>query len=223
MASISKRGNSWRVHIRRKGHEPITSTFATHREAQKYARDIESKIDASAYVDARPANEITLGDALRRYKRDVTPKKKSAVSETSMIDCWLRSPITEKLFGQVTAANLIEWRDAAQAEGKSSSTIRNRLSMISKVYVHAAMDWGLPVANPIRGVKLPPLDPPRDRRLTSDEQARLEAWLLNAERYGRQMNPNPSSKPIAGSHRWCACRSKQPRVPASWLAWNGRT
>ena len=48
MATIRKRltstGTKYQVQIRKKGHQPISKSFATYKDAQTFAKETESKI-----------------------------------------------------------------------------------------------------------------------------------------------------------------------------------
>ena len=76
MAYISQRGIFCRAEIRRRGHKPVYRTFDTQKQAQQWARKIESEIDAGAYIDKSEAERTTLREALERYRKEVVPTKR---------------------------------------------------------------------------------------------------------------------------------------------------
>jgi hypothetical protein len=51
MAYIKERGAYWRAEVRRKGYKPTYRTFDTQKQAQQWARRIESEMDAGLYID----------------------------------------------------------------------------------------------------------------------------------------------------------------------------
>lgn len=63
MATIEKRGDSWRVLVRRKGHRAISKTFRLKAHADRFARDIEQGIDAKRVG----AEDPLVGDILDSY------------------------------------------------------------------------------------------------------------------------------------------------------------
>lgn len=78
MASIKKRGeNQWRALIRRRGFAPQSGTFRTQKEADAWARGIESTMDRGAFVSSAEAEKTTLREALERYRKEITPGKRS--------------------------------------------------------------------------------------------------------------------------------------------------
>lgn len=63
MATIRKRGNRYHVQIRRSGHPPLTRSFATKSDCERWARDQETKIDRGENPDNLKAlRSITFGD-----------------------------------------------------------------------------------------------------------------------------------------------------------------
>ncbi|HEX7819497.1 MAG TPA: hypothetical protein VF463_02640 [Sphingobium sp.] len=82
MATITKRNAGWSVQIRRKGYAPEFRTLPSKTAAEKWAREREAEIDrGDAPVDRKTLLATTLGDLMRRYLEEITPKKKSADSE----------------------------------------------------------------------------------------------------------------------------------------------
>src|SRR5690606_41743486 len=83
MAYFEKRANGWRAQIRRKGYPSISATFPTRSEAERWAAEIEGDMSRARFVDTREAQQTTLGDALLRYRREITDFKKGAAQERS--------------------------------------------------------------------------------------------------------------------------------------------
>lgn len=50
MAYIKQRGEYWRAEIRRKGYKATYRTFDTQKQAQQWARRIESEMDSGLYI-----------------------------------------------------------------------------------------------------------------------------------------------------------------------------
>lgn len=63
MATIEKRGDSWRVLVRRKGHKPISKTFRLKALADRYARQVEQGLDAQRVG----AEDPTLDGVMESY------------------------------------------------------------------------------------------------------------------------------------------------------------
>lgn len=75
----------WNVQVRRKGLPLQTKSFINRSDADRWARTIEYEMDRGCFVCRSEAEATTLGEALERYKREVTPNKKGASRETDRI------------------------------------------------------------------------------------------------------------------------------------------
>ncbi len=81
MAAIRNRNGKWQAQIRIKGHAPRTKSFASKKDAERWARQTEAELDASALrVDHRLLDRTTVRDLLDRNRREVTPAKRGAAS-----------------------------------------------------------------------------------------------------------------------------------------------
>lgn len=178
MATIEKRtgpkGISYRVKIRRTGYPSLTKSFESKTRAQHWARSIETKIDGDELIDTTEARTTTLLDALKRYKREVTPHKKGARQEESRIDSWKRVSFADKPLARIRSSDIAEWRDQRLDAGISGQTIRNDLSLLSHVFKIARTEWGMEgLRNPVEDVRRPRGAPPRERRLLPGEEDAL--------------------------------------------------
>ncbi len=117
MATIREKGpGQWHVQIRRKGYPPLTETWRTEDEATKWARAIEAEMDKKVYVDRRASERTTLGQAIQRYVKDVTRKRRSDLSasaEESRLLRFLREErdLCEHALANLTHEHFEAWRD----------------------------------------------------------------------------------------------------------------
>lgn len=179
MASITKRGElQWQVKVRRKGWPPQSATFNTRAEAEKWARSVESEMDRGTYQDNSEAQRTTLFEALARYSKEVTPRKKGHYAETKRIERWQKHRLAKCSLAAVRGKDLAEFRDARRADGKAENTIRLDIALISALYETARRDWGMEgLPNPARTLRLPAGSRKRDRSLTTEEQAAFLAAI----------------------------------------------
>jgi integrase len=176
MASIQRRGERWRVQVRRHGLRPLSKTFDKHEEARRWAHKLEGRIAADDFVDLSEARQTSLGEALERYLIEVTPAKKGAKQERNRIKAWLRDPLADRPLASVRSMDIAARRNERVAVGKAPTTIKNALMIISQVYQLAATEWGMQgLQNPVRGVRMPRSRPARDRRLEPGEEEALLA------------------------------------------------
>jgi len=179
MATITKRTNGWSAQIRRKGYPSQTRTLATRADAQAWAREQEGRIDkAQAPINHRLLKATSLGDVLRRYLIEVTPLKRSAVTEALRLNKFLREQAIAMLpLADLTPSIFSGYRDERMALVKAG-TIHRELGLIRHALEVAKRDWNIVLAdNPVDRVRLPALRNARDRRLRDGELDRLEAAL----------------------------------------------
>lgn len=187
MASIRKRLNrdgshSWHVQVRKHGFPSQTESFGRMIDARKWATQVESEMNARKWRDTSDAENLTLKHALERYKIDYTAQKKGAVQETRRIDIWKRHKLASYSLSKLKGSDFVKYRDARLAEGKSQSTVRLELAIISHLFNSARKDWGYEgLHNPIQDIKMPSLTKGRDRRLQDNEEEVLLSYCKARE------------------------------------------
>jgi len=172
MATFQQRNKTWRAIIRRKGFPPLSRSFDSYDEAETWALDTEAQMKKRTFVDRSEAERTTLHEAVDRYLREVTPGKKSARTEGQTIKRLQRHPLALRTLGELRGADIALYRDERLKTVKPS-TARLELALLSHLFTIALKEWGLPIDNPVRAIRLPKLPGGRDRRLTGDEEARL--------------------------------------------------
>ncbi|MCD6705479.1 MAG: site-specific integrase [Thiobacillus sp.] len=176
MASIRKLpSGKWNVRITRKGYPLQTKSFTTRSDADKWARTIESEMDRGCFVCRSEAEATTLAQALERYRREVTPKKKGASREADRIGVWLRSDLAARSLASLRSSDFAAYRDKRLGAGLASNTVRLELAIVSHLFTIAAQEWGIAVTNPIQSIRKPKGSNARSRRLEGDEEQRLLA------------------------------------------------
>ncbi len=192
MATFRKRPgpggrSAWQAQIIRRGHEPQYRTFDTKAKAEAWARQIESEIDREVFVSRAEATRTTIAEALSRYGREVSSKKRGAVQEASVIAILAVGPLGRLTLGSLQSKDLAQYRDSLLADGYSPITIKRRLAILSHLYKIAIREWGMGgLVNPVPNVSIPKLNNARDRRLQGDEYARL---MSAAATYGGEIGP----------------------------------
>lgn len=188
MPTITKRGDRYQVRVRRRGHAAQSATFRTKAAAERWARSIESGVDEGRHMPDAEARRLTLGDALARYARDVTPKKRGSARELQRIAVWRQHHLAARPLVELRAADLAVWRDARIATGSGPNTIRLELALLSNLFNVARREWGLPgLPNPVEDTTKPSTaGTARTRRLKPGEEARL---LWAARRGPRWLAP----------------------------------
>lgn len=167
MASIRKRGNKWRVEIRTKSFYQ-TKSFIHKETAAKWARDVEVTLER----EEQPGGLKLVSDAIGKYLKEVTPKKKGARWERVRLTKFLTYPICNKRLSSVKPSDFSEWRDNRLKE-ISSASVRRELVLWSSLFSTCVTEWQWISENPLRKVKKPSNGKHRERVISVDEQAKI--------------------------------------------------
>ncbi|MFT6429807.1 MAG: integrase [Halopseudomonas sp.] len=172
MATIKRRGEAWRVGIRRKSYPTISGTFDSKADVQRWATEIEGDMSRARFLDIRDAEQTNVADALRRYRREITDTKKGARQESVRVDRWLEDGIAKKSLATLRSSDLAAWRDAHLKEGKAGSTVRLNLAIISHLYTIAIKEWGIQgITSLCAALRMPKPSKSHDRRPSAAEPA----------------------------------------------------
>jgi len=170
MAYIKERGAYWRAEVRRKGYKPTYRTFDTQKQAQQWARRIESDMDSGLYVDRTEAERTTLREALERYQREIVPTKRHPYQECCRINRWLKNDLCYRTLANLKGLDFARYRDARREAGRAENTIRLELQLISHLFEIARKEWGLEnLINPLKNIRKPAGSRARTRRLECGE------------------------------------------------------
>ncbi|MDE2419795.1 MAG: Arm DNA-binding domain-containing protein, partial [Gammaproteobacteria bacterium] len=178
MASIKERNGAWCAEVRRKGNKPIYRSFDTKKQAELWARRIESEMDSGLYSDKTEAERTTLSTALERYRREIIPTKSCPNQENGRIDRWLKYDICYKTLSSLKGADFSKYRDERRKIGRAENTIRLELQLISHMFEIARKEWGMEyLANPLKNIRKPQGSQARTRRLEIGEYEKIHHML----------------------------------------------
>ena len=156
MATIEKRGQFWRVKIRRTGLPSQTRTFDNRTQAQQWARGVESEIDKGIVVDRRVAQRLSLAEILERYRREVTPTKRGATDENLRLKAMAQRPFARIRMSALTSSHLAAYRDE-RLKVVCGATVNRELSTLSHAIDTARREWDVYLpTNPCTLVRRPP-------------------------------------------------------------------
>ncbi len=170
MATIRRQQNgNWRAVIRKSGHPEQSKTFALQRDAENWAKSIELAMDRGTWAPAQPGEQVTLLEALIRYQTEITPKKRGASQERSVLAALAATKLAKLTMTNVRGADLAKLRDEWLSEF-SPATVIKRLNTLSAVYHTARKEWGFEgLDNPVEHVKKPSAPAGRDRHVEDEE------------------------------------------------------
>jgi len=195
MASIGPRYDSdrnligWQARVIRKGYPTRSKTFRNKKDAEAWARSVESEMDKGVWRDHSRAEATTVAEMLARYEQEVLPDKKDRQGVGSLIKILAESELGRMSLAALSPEAVANYREhrlktISKKTGRAVSpqTVRHALSLLSRVINLAMKEWGinLPHGNPCSQIKMPDQAKSRDRRLVGDEEERLLAACADA-------------------------------------------
>ena len=184
MASVIKIGDKWRAQVRRRNHSPQTKTFRTKREADEWARSIETRIDAGA--EPKAAALVRVGDLIREYLqiREQGGRPVDPTTNTWYMLKHLEDDLGHESVTALIPARLVQWASARKAEGAGPYTVNMELSCLGTTLRHAASFMNLQLPD-VTGQARPLLlhleliggGTRRTRRPTEDELQAVLAYV----------------------------------------------
>ena len=166
MATIRKRNRTYQVQVRKRGlHQ--SRTFNNFEDAKKWAVFTENKFNLGDEFRVVDKN-LSLSDLIKRYLSEITPTKRGWESEKRRLKRLLRDPLSKQLIKKLQTYDFIKFRDRRMHDG--SRTCIYDLVLLSHIYNVAMKQWDIPIKNnPLKNVKKPKYNKPRERRLTKNE------------------------------------------------------
>ena len=107
----------YQAHIRRRGWPAQVRTFNSKAKARVWARQIEEEMDRGVFVSRVEAETTTLGEALERYSKEITSRKKGAVSELSRIRNLSSLPLAIKPLAAIRGKDSAGFVSTRESEG----------------------------------------------------------------------------------------------------------
>lgn len=171
----------YRVHVHRKGHKTLTKGgFQYWKDAERWGNEQDRSIQlAGLPLTIDDLKKHTVGDIVRRYLKEVTPHKGSAVSEATVLNAFLRRDICKKSLAYIKKQDAWAYINERLQEtwrGKpiTPRTVRREINSIQHAFEIAKEQWGLEnLVNPFRGISIKGSMHRRKRRLNEGEQERL--------------------------------------------------
>lgn len=163
MAAITKTpSKTWKAIIRKRGWPTTIKTFRTKRDAANWARRTEDEMVRGVYINRAGAEKLLLGKALDCYLSEVSSTKRESTAYAE----GQKAKALKKKFGvyslaAITPDLVAEYRDERLEAGKSASTVRLELSLLSHLFTIAIKEWRVGLLyNPVAHIRKP-AHPPR--------------------------------------------------------------
>lgn len=169
----TKKGFSYQAIVRKKGHRPIKKTFSTKGEAKAWAAEQESLILKKRYKDPRIAEAVMLGDVLSKYLdygKNILRKSPSTLDREGYSRRHIVRILGETTpLSEITPGEIHRYQSQRLAENASSSSVRQELAMLSRMFRVLNGAWDIPVENPLTYIDRVPPAPGRIRFLSVEE------------------------------------------------------
>lgn len=177
---------SWRIQIEVRGQRDA-GTFATKREASEWAAQRTAELKALAVGGRAGAKMLgetrTVNDAVKRYRDEVSPTKRSWANEWVRLDAIQKHEAWpgRRLLSQLDTQDLIAWRDARLKVVSRSSVLRDMV-LVGHMLETARREWNWLESNPMRDVTKP-AEPDHRERIISGPEIRKMLRALGWSRY----------------------------------------
>ncbi|TWB09080.1 phage integrase family protein [Nitrospirillum amazonense] len=186
MATILPRTNregqviGYQAKVRRVGHKPVSKTFEKRRDAERWAKSIETDMDRRVFQDYSQADETTLGALLRRYREAITPKKRGAEQEAGHFQVIEDDEICLRRLSGLSPQDIASFRDRMLAADYAPATVVRRMNLIATAIAHGRREWSIHMPSNPAEAKLTArpkgADRKRERRLVPERAEIIPAF-----------------------------------------------
>jgi integrase len=150
----------------------VSKSFDSRAQAKAWAEDLEAGI-----VPPPGAKKQTLGAAMLKFAREVSPKNRGHRWEVVRLLKLGRDPIAEVPVSELQRAQLADWRDRNLAAGLKPASVSREMTLLRQVLRAARVDWGWLQHDPLHELRPPGGHGERDRRVSDDELWRMRCAL----------------------------------------------
>lgn len=178
MGVIQKRGDKYRVLIRKKGRKPISKTFPTKAIATRWMIRTEAELSDNAYKDQ--GSDILLSKLIERCFDEFDSIKPFGPNKSSTLNI-LREALGHYRLNELTTDNLLDYFYTLVDRGRSPATVQSYVVYLRGVLTAAVVDWKYnydmtqfeAAANRLRRAGMVGKATERDRRISDEELKRI--------------------------------------------------
>lgn len=175
---VGKKGSTYHAQVRVKGFPSETQSFKTKAAAEQWIKRTEVKMDDGFYLNQRKSRDTTLLEVLIKYQLEVTPFKKSATKELSILKTLRAEKIVNHTLAALRSSDFSQLRDqwlGRPIEPLKPASVVRRLAVFSHIYTKCRNDWGYEgLPNPLLFVSKPKVQDARSRIIKSRDRAAQE-------------------------------------------------
>jgi len=170
---IRKHRKKWQCIVRHKGHAVISS-FESKSEARSWGETTITSLRNGSYQNNDKLISMRFKDLLHIYLDRTMHKSKRAKILKYEIEMLRRSSLGSLSLASLSPNKISNFRDDRLRAGKSKTTVRKYLALMSRVITVGQRELQIPLQNnPFQLVEKPKSAPARERTLTGSELNKL--------------------------------------------------
>ena len=170
---IRKMRKKWQCIVRLKGIS-ITQSFFSKRDSSEWGKQKEAEILNGTYLKDLKLTQMRLKDLLQLYLEKALHKSRRPKILKYEVEMLRRTLLARNTLAQLSPAKIAEFRDDRLKAGKSRSTVRSYLKLLSRAITIGRKELGVPLThNPFELVEKPKPNAPRERTLEHGELKKL--------------------------------------------------
>lgn len=185
MATIERRGKSWRAIVRRKGEPRLSQTFPTKGMAQTWVERTEREMAERRASGNSHADTMTLGALVDWYIEHAGKLSKFGRSKAADLNRLKGYAIADRIASGLRMQDYVRHAEERRRGGAGAATVGNDLVWIRGVLKSARASLGLNASlnaladatAHLRSTRTIAKSKKRDRRLRPGEEAKLLAWF----------------------------------------------
>lgn len=172
--NIAPYGEGWRCQVYKNGIRR-SATFDKKTDAKTWGAKTEAELALLT-----PGRDMTFGNAVDKYKQDVSSKKAGEVWEVRRLEAMRAHFGNDAELQAIDSPQIAEWRDT-RAKVVSASTVVREANLLRNLFNVARNEWKWLDHQPFQGIKLPQQNAPRHQVWTWQ----LIKRVLRAPRVGK--------------------------------------
>ena len=170
---VRKHGKKYQCLVRLKGVS-VSQSFLHKSDARLWGQKTEVDISNGVYLKNLKLVEMRLKDLLHLYLEKAMHRSKRPKILKYDVEMLRRTSLARYSLVQLSPVKICEFRDERLRAGKSTSTVRNYLKLMSRAITIGQKELEIPLqSNPFKMVELPRPAPARERVLNKLELNRL--------------------------------------------------
>ena len=152
----------------------VTHSFTSKRDARVWGSKTETELMNGTYLKNLKLVEMKLKDLLQLYLEKALHKSRRPKILKYEVEMLRRTPLARNTLAQLSPTKIAEFRDDRLKAGKSRSTVRSYLKLLSRAITIGRKELGVPLThNPFELVEKPKPNAPRERTLEHNELKKL--------------------------------------------------